>query len=176
VLPTLTEAWQQAAAERVGIACADGRARTGTALACLAILDGVLSAEAVTFVREHYRPHAVETPGQRRYVARWPGSDDEPRHVGTSLAWSLARLDLVDEYPRPSSPTWPASDGLCSPTWPTRVPSNRCRAWPSRTESSPKSTGGGTEFNECGAATESGKDCAATGDLQKVLNNHLSWP
>jgi len=22
-------------------------------------------------VREHYDPHAVETPGQRRYVARW---------------------------------------------------------------------------------------------------------
>jgi hypothetical protein len=71
VRPTLTEAWQRAAAERVEIACAGGRGRTGTALACLAILDGVPSAEAVTFVRERYHPHAVETPGQRRYVARW---------------------------------------------------------------------------------------------------------
>ena len=73
VLPTLTEAWQRAMTERVEIACAGGHGRTGTALACLAILDGVPSTEAVAFVREHYDPHAVETPGQRRYVARWPG-------------------------------------------------------------------------------------------------------
>jgi protein-tyrosine phosphatase len=73
VLSTLTEAWQRAVAERVEIACGGGRGRTGTALACLAILDGIPSTEAVAFVREHYNPHAVETPGQRRYVARWPG-------------------------------------------------------------------------------------------------------
>ena len=63
VLSTLTEAWQRAVAEPVEIACAGGRGRTGTALACLAILDGVPSTEAVAFVREHYDPHAVETPG-----------------------------------------------------------------------------------------------------------------
>ena len=61
-------------AERVEIACAGGPGRTGTALACLAILDGVLSTEAVAFVREHYNPHAVERPGQRRYVAQWQGA------------------------------------------------------------------------------------------------------
>jgi Swiss Army Knife protein, DSP-PTPase phosphatase domain len=73
VLPTLTEAWERAAAERVEIACQGGHGRTGTALACLAILDGVPGPEAVAFVREHYARHAVETPAQRRYVARWPG-------------------------------------------------------------------------------------------------------
>ena len=71
VLPTLTEAWRRAPAERVEIACAGGRGRTGTALACLAILDGVPAAEAVAFVRRHYHPRAVETPGQHRYVAGW---------------------------------------------------------------------------------------------------------
>ena len=74
VLPTLTEAWERAATERVEIACAGGQGRTGTALACLAILNGVSRTEAVAFVRAHYHPHAVETPGQRRYVARWPGN------------------------------------------------------------------------------------------------------
>jgi hypothetical protein len=74
VLPTLTEAWERAATERVEIACAGGQGRTGTALACLAILDGVPRTEAVAFVRAHYDSHAVETPGQRRYVARWPGN------------------------------------------------------------------------------------------------------
>jgi Protein-tyrosine phosphatase len=63
------EAWQRAAHERVEVACAGGRGRTGTALACLAILDGVPGSDAVTFVRERYDPRAVETPWQRRFVA-----------------------------------------------------------------------------------------------------------
>src|SRR5437764_44979 len=67
VLPTLTEAWQRAATERVEIACAGGHGRTGTALACLAILDGVPSTEAVAFVREHYDPHAVGLAFDSRY-------------------------------------------------------------------------------------------------------------
>jgi hypothetical protein len=65
------EAWERAAAERVEIACAGGRGRTGTALACVAILDGIPSDDAVAYVREHYSPHAVETPWQRRFVARF---------------------------------------------------------------------------------------------------------
>jgi protein-tyrosine phosphatase len=72
VLPVLTEGWQRAAAERVEIACLGGRGRTGTALACLAILDGILPAEAVAFVRSHYNPKAIETFWQRRYVRRFP--------------------------------------------------------------------------------------------------------
>jgi Protein-tyrosine phosphatase len=71
VLPTLAEAWRRAERERVEIACDGGRGRTGTALACLAILDGVASSDAVTYVREHYDRRAVETPWQRRYVARF---------------------------------------------------------------------------------------------------------
>ena len=73
VLPALTEVWHRAATERVEIACAGGRGRTGTALACLAILDGIPNTAAVAFIREHYDPHAVETPAQLRYVATWPG-------------------------------------------------------------------------------------------------------
>jgi Protein-tyrosine phosphatase len=77
VLPVLTEAWQRAAGERVEIACTGGHGRTGTALACLAILDGVPRGSAVAFVRAHYDKHAVETFWQRRYVARWHGPADE---------------------------------------------------------------------------------------------------
>lgn len=64
----LCEAWSRAEAERVEVACGGGRGRTGTALAALAVLDGVPAAEAVAFVRWHYDPRAVETPWQRRYV------------------------------------------------------------------------------------------------------------
>lgn len=67
----LTEAWQRARTGRVEIACRGGRGRTGTALACLAILDGVPPGEAVSYVRAHYDHHAVETPWQGRYVLRF---------------------------------------------------------------------------------------------------------
>lgn len=67
----LVEAWQRATDERVEIACQGGLGRTGTALACLAVIDGVPSREAVAFVRRHYDRRAVETPWQKRYVARF---------------------------------------------------------------------------------------------------------
>lgn len=65
----LHEAWRRAEIETVEIACHGGRGRTGTALACIAVLDGVPAVEAVAFVRAHYNRYAVETPEQRRYVA-----------------------------------------------------------------------------------------------------------
>lgn len=65
------EAWRRAATERVEIACGGGRGRTGTALACLTVIDGVPADQAVAYVRARYDPHAVETPWQRRYVGRF---------------------------------------------------------------------------------------------------------
>ncbi|RSO02751.1 protein phosphatase [Streptomyces sp. WAC 06783] len=67
----LAEAWERAGTERVELACGGGRGRTGTALACLAVLDGVPADQAVDFVRRGYDPRAVETPWQRRYVSRF---------------------------------------------------------------------------------------------------------
>ncbi|KJS53428.1 hypothetical protein [Streptomyces rubellomurinus] len=64
------EVWERCAGERVELACAGGRGRTGTALACIAVLDGVPPAEAVAYVRTHYDRHAVETPWQRKFVER----------------------------------------------------------------------------------------------------------
>jgi protein-tyrosine phosphatase len=67
----LHEAWESAMTGCVEIACRGGRGRTGTALACLAIIDGVSAKQAVAFVRQHYDQHAVETPWQKRYVTRF---------------------------------------------------------------------------------------------------------
>ncbi|WP_432065898.1 protein-tyrosine phosphatase family protein [Streptomyces sp. C10-9-1] len=67
----LTEAWRRCTEERVEVACDGGRGRTGTALACLAVLDGVPPREAVAYVRHHYDRRAVETPWQRWYVRRF---------------------------------------------------------------------------------------------------------
>jgi protein-tyrosine phosphatase len=67
----LHEAWARAEHERVEIACGGGQGRTGTTLACLAVLDGVPNDEAVAYVRAHYSRRAVETPWQRRFVTRF---------------------------------------------------------------------------------------------------------
>jgi hypothetical protein len=57
------------AGERVEVACGGGNGRTGTVIACLAVLAGHPAADAVAWTREHYRKRAVETPGQRRWIA-----------------------------------------------------------------------------------------------------------
>lgn len=53
----------------VEIACKGGTGRTGTVIACMAILSGHPADDAVAWTRGHYRPRAVETPGQRRWIA-----------------------------------------------------------------------------------------------------------
>lgn len=54
--------------QRVEIACHGGVGRTGTVIACMAVLAGYPAADAVHWTRRHYRPRAAETPGQRRWV------------------------------------------------------------------------------------------------------------
>ena len=68
----LREAWVRSESERVEVACLGGHGRTGTALACIAVMDGVPPEHAVSFVREHYGP-AVETPWQHWYVRHVAG-------------------------------------------------------------------------------------------------------
>jgi protein-tyrosine phosphatase len=60
------------AGQRVEVACGGGIGRTGTVMACLAVLAGVPPQEAVDWTRQHYHHRAVETPWQRRWVARFP--------------------------------------------------------------------------------------------------------
>ncbi len=70
-MDALHEAHHRAlAGERVEVACRGGVGRTGTALAALAILDGVAPRDAVAWIREHYDHRAVETPWQRRWLRR----------------------------------------------------------------------------------------------------------
>lgn len=57
------------AGKRVEVGCRGGRGRTGTVLACFATLGGLGAADAVEWVRQHHHRRAVETRGQRRWVA-----------------------------------------------------------------------------------------------------------
>jgi len=54
--------------ERVEIGCIGGLGRTGTVLACMAILAGVQVDQAVEWVRANYDSRAVETSEQETWV------------------------------------------------------------------------------------------------------------
>jgi hypothetical protein len=56
------------AGDQVELGCLGGHGRTGTALACLAVLTGTPPGDAVDWVRAHYCPKAVETDAQRGFV------------------------------------------------------------------------------------------------------------
>ncbi len=58
------------AGERVEVICRGGTGRTGTALAALAVLDGLSPEDALAWVRREYHRRAVETPWQRWWLRR----------------------------------------------------------------------------------------------------------
>jgi len=58
---------------RVEVGCLGGHGRTGTALACLAVLGGHPRGDAVAWVRAHYCGAAVETAEQEAFVVALPG-------------------------------------------------------------------------------------------------------
>jgi hypothetical protein len=70
VVPALRAVLDRArGGERVEVGCLGGHGRTGTALACLAVLCGLPAGEAVAWVRATYCAAAVETPEQEAFVA-----------------------------------------------------------------------------------------------------------
>ena len=52
----------------VEVGCIGGHGRTGAALACLAVLDGMSAAEAIDFVRDVYCVEAIETDEQEWFI------------------------------------------------------------------------------------------------------------
>ena len=55
--------------ERVEVGCLGGHGRTGTALACLAVLAGHAGDDAVNWARANYCSDAVETTEQAAFAA-----------------------------------------------------------------------------------------------------------
>jgi hypothetical protein len=64
----LLEAWRLCVDDRVEIACSGGREPTGTALACLAVLDGAPPAQAIRLVKAQYDNWTVCTPRRRLFI------------------------------------------------------------------------------------------------------------
>ena len=59
--------------QRIEVGCIGGLGRTGTVLACMAILAGIAPGQAVEWVRNHYDPAAVETSAQEDWVLWFAG-------------------------------------------------------------------------------------------------------
>jgi hypothetical protein len=71
---SILDAFQAArSGRRVEVACHGGTGRTGTLVACMCNLAGHPEADAVAWRRQHYRPRAIETRGQRRWIAWFAG-------------------------------------------------------------------------------------------------------
>jgi hypothetical protein len=60
--------------EVVELGCLGSHGRTGTALACLAVITGVAPDEAVAWVRRAHCEKAVETDGQAAFAAAFGGA------------------------------------------------------------------------------------------------------
>jgi hypothetical protein len=69
--------------ELVEVGCLGGIGRTGTVLACMAVLSGILREDAVAWVRASYDDRAVETREQEDWVGWFAGfangESGEPR-------------------------------------------------------------------------------------------------
>jgi len=91
------------AGQRVEVACDGGTGRTGTVLACMAILAGQPTGDAIAWTRRNYRPRAVETPGQKRWVQRFADFPEAPPRHGPTP-------------PRTDGPMSPPQDGPSFPS------------------------------------------------------------
>ena len=70
VVETLKTVLERArSGQNIEVGCLGGHGRTGTALACLAVLTGHPALGAVAWARSHYCSKAVETPEQEAFIA-----------------------------------------------------------------------------------------------------------
>jgi len=68
----IMDAWRRArAGNMVEVACIGGHGRTGTVLACMAVLAGVAPTDAVPWVRNNYCQRAVQEPSQAYWMERF---------------------------------------------------------------------------------------------------------
>jgi len=71
VLTQMLEAMRAAPADAYHIGCKAGIGRTGTVMACLAIMAGAAEGDPVAWLRAGYNQAAIETPAQEDFVRRF---------------------------------------------------------------------------------------------------------
>ena len=68
ILAQMLEAMRAAPNDAYHIGCKAGIGRTGTVMACLAIMAGAVEGDPVAWLRAAYFQGAIETPGQEAFV------------------------------------------------------------------------------------------------------------
>ena len=68
VIAQMLEAMRAAPNDAYHIGCKAGIGRTGTVMACLAIMAGAVEGDPVAWLRTAYFQGAIETPGQEAFV------------------------------------------------------------------------------------------------------------
>jgi protein-tyrosine phosphatase len=71
VLAQMLEAMRAAPNDAYHIGCKAGIGRTGTVMACLAIMADAVEGDPVAWLRAAYFQGAIETPGQEAFVRRF---------------------------------------------------------------------------------------------------------
>jgi len=71
ILAQMLEAMRAAPNDAYHIGCKAGLGRTGTAMACLALMAGTVNGDPVAWLRAAYNPEAIETLAQEEFVRRF---------------------------------------------------------------------------------------------------------
>jgi protein-tyrosine phosphatase len=78
VLAQMLEAMRAAPNNAYYIGCKAGIGRTGTVMACLAIMAGAVEGDPVAWLRAAYFQGAIETPGQEAFVRGFTAAGSVP--------------------------------------------------------------------------------------------------
>jgi protein-tyrosine phosphatase len=78
ILAQMLEAMRTAPNDAYHIGCKAGIGRTGTVMACLAIMAGAVEGDPVAWLRTAYYQGAIETPGQEAFVRGFTATGSVP--------------------------------------------------------------------------------------------------
>jgi protein-tyrosine phosphatase len=78
VIAQMLEAMRAAPNDAYHIGCKAGIGRTGTVMACLAIMAGAVEGDPVAWLRAAYFQGAIETPGQEAFVRGFTATGSVP--------------------------------------------------------------------------------------------------
>jgi protein-tyrosine phosphatase len=78
ILAQMLEAMRAAPKDAYHIGCKAGIGRTGTVMACLAIMAGAVEGDPVAWLRAAYYQGAIETPGQEAFVRGFTAAGSVP--------------------------------------------------------------------------------------------------
>ncbi len=154
---TIVDLWDKSNAGKVvEVGCMGGHGRTGTILACIAILsdDGMSPSQAVAWVRSVHCKKAVESDSQEWFVAWFAAW-----HRGTECPPRPVVKQYVDQSK--TDPNWKAAQTAGSSSSPKALPSGG---------QATNLPGGGT-FVPSGTPNVSGKWCSSCTRIVHVSHN-----